>query len=94
VDPDGEVVETVVDIASVGLSAYDLYNEPSWANAGWLALDVGCALVPFVPAVGAVRHAGKIDDAAKAVGKLVGRGDDVADAAKAADKTGDVSKSM
>ena len=66
-----------------------MYNDPSWANAGWLALDVVCAIAPLVPAVGVVRHAGKIEkildksaDAAKAVDKAT-------DAAKIIDKSGD-----
>jgi len=27
-----------------------MWNEPSWGNAGFLAWDVGAAIVPFVPA--------------------------------------------
>jgi RHS repeat-associated protein len=68
VDPNGKVVETVIDVASVGMSAVDLYNDPSWANAGWLALDVVSAAIPFVPAVGAVRHAAKLGGVVKAIG--------------------------
>ncbi len=64
IDPNGKWVETGLDVASVGLSARDFVNDPSWANAGWLALDVIGAVTPFLPAVGIVRHAGK---AAKAV---------------------------
>ena len=69
-----------------------MYNDPSWANAGWLALDVVCAIAPLVPAVGVVRHAGKIEkildksaDAAKAVDKAT-------DVAKVADKGADAAK--
>jgi len=84
-DPDGEAVETGVDVVSVGLSAYDLYDNPSWANAGWLALDVVCAVVPFVPAVGVVRHAGKIDNAISAVKGLFGKSDKAAQVLKNAE---------
>ena len=28
---------------------YDLVTEPSWENAGWLALDIGATLLPFLP---------------------------------------------
>jgi hypothetical protein len=84
-DPDGQAVETVVDVVSVGLSAADMYNDPSWGNAGWLALDIVGAVVPFVPAVGAVRHAGKIGD-------LIGGADKVADALKTGDKAKDAAK--
>jgi len=68
-DPDGKIVETVVDIASVGFSAYDMYENPSWGNAGLLLLDLGGAMLPYVPAVGAVRHAGKIDNLVKGADK-------------------------
>jgi RHS repeat-associated protein len=84
IDPDGKVVETVVDVASIGLSAYDLYEEPSWTNLGWLALDIGAALVPFVPAAGVVRHADKLHDAAKWVGLV----DEARDAAKLGGRLG------
>ncbi len=87
-DPDGEAAETALDVAAVGISAYEFVQDPSWSKAGWLALDVGAALVPFLPAVGIVRHAGKIDDVAKAIGKT----DDAVDAAKAADAATDAGK--
>lgn len=78
VDPDGRIVETVIDVASVAYSAYDVYNDPSLENFGWLALDVVCAVAPFVPAVGILRHADDVHDAAKAIGIV----DDASDAAK------------
>ncbi len=84
IDPDGAVVETVVDIASVGLSAKDMWDNPSWGNAGWLALDIVGAAVPFLPAVGAVRHGAQ----------LLGKVDDVADAAKGVDKAVDAGKAL
>ncbi len=80
-DPDGAVVETGLDVASVVLSAVDMYNDPSWSNAGWLALDVASAIVPFVPAAGIVRHGSKVVDAAKS---LLGA-DNAVDAAKVAE---------
>ena len=48
-DPSGHVVETLIDIASIGWSAYDLYKNPSWKNAGFLLWDIGAALLPFLP---------------------------------------------
>ena len=67
IDPDGKAAETVIDVVSVGLSAKDFYDDPSWSNAGWLALDVAGAALPFVPAIGVLRHAGKIDNALNAM---------------------------
>jgi hypothetical protein len=77
-DSTGMVWETVFDIACTILSAYDLITDPSWANAGYLLLDIGGVLVPFVPSTGkiiktTVNVASKSDiviDAAKAGVKL------------------------
>lgn len=85
IDPDGTYVETIIDVISVGLSAADMYNDPSWKNAGWLTLDIVCAVVPLLPAAGTVRHAGEIS-------KILNRADDAADAAKAVDKGADAAK--
>lgn len=49
VDADGEILETIADIASIGWSTYDLIKNPSWANVGYLAWDVGATVVPFAP---------------------------------------------
>lgn len=48
-DPSGHVVETILDIASIGWSAYDLWKNPSLANAGYLLWDVGATFVPVLP---------------------------------------------
>jgi RHS repeat-associated protein len=82
IDPDGNIIETVVDVASVGLSAYELYKESSLKNLGCQALDVICAAIPLVPAVGAVRHAGKIDDAVDAAKGVEKTADKASDAKK------------
>ena len=49
VDPSGHFVETIVDIASIGVSTYELVTDPSWINLGYLAWDVGAVIVPFAP---------------------------------------------
>jgi RHS repeat-associated protein len=49
IDADGRVVDTIVDVASIGWSAVDMWRNPSWANAGFLAWDIGASFVPFVP---------------------------------------------
>lgn len=56
VDPTGRAAETILDVVAVGLSLRDFFCKPSWANAGWVALDVAGALVPFMPSVGVFRH--------------------------------------
>ncbi len=74
VDRDGQVV---VDAVALGKSIYDLYQNPSWSNFGWMMADVVGAALPFIPAVGIIRHAGKAANAAEA-GKKAARTVDVA----------------
>jgi RHS repeat-associated protein len=87
-DTEGEWVETALDVVSLGLSYRDFRNNPSWGNAGWLFLDAAAAVLPLIPAVGIVRHAGKIDDALD----LVRGVEKTAEAGKVADRTVDVAK--
>jgi RHS repeat-associated protein len=54
-DPSGETPWDVIDIIFLALSAYQFQNNPTWGNAGWLALDVVCAL-PVLPSVGYLRY--------------------------------------
>ena len=79
VDPNGEFLDTVFDVASLCFSIADVIAEPynPWAWIG-LAGDI-VDLVPFVSGVG---------ESAKAIGAVVERGDKVIDLAKAAKKTG------
>ena len=48
-DPSGHIIDTLFDIASFGSSVYDFVKNPSWGNAGYIAWDVGAAVVPGVP---------------------------------------------
>ena len=67
-DPSGHWVETALDVASLGLSIYDMVNDPSWLNFGFLLWDIA-SLIPFVPGsyVGkGVKALGKVDDASDA----------------------------
>jgi len=53
-DGSGHFWETALDVASIGYDIYDIYNNGlTWSSAGSLVVDVGGALVPFVPAPGA-----------------------------------------
>jgi hypothetical protein len=66
-DPDGKIVDTLIDVAFVGYDLYDIgksvyQGKPLTATQGIaLAADVGAAFVPFVtgagPAVRAAAHA-------------------------------------
>jgi hypothetical protein len=48
-DTDGRGVETLVDAGSICASAWDLFTEPSWGNAGYLEWDVAATAIPGVP---------------------------------------------
>ena len=48
-DASGNVVETVIDIASIAVSTVDMIKKPSWINLGFLAWDVASVFIPFVP---------------------------------------------
>jgi hypothetical protein len=62
VDPDGLFWETAFDIGSIVYDIKQLWDRPTWENAGWLLADIGCALVPGLPAV-----AGPVGRGAKVV---------------------------
>lgn len=48
-DPSGHAWETVFDVASLALSAYDFIKKPNLVNGLFLAWDVAALVVPFVP---------------------------------------------
>lgn len=48
-DHSGTIIETVIDLASIGWSLADFLKQPSWYNLGFLAWDVGAACIPFAP---------------------------------------------
>ncbi|MBW3002958.1 hypothetical protein KY328_01020 [Candidatus Woesearchaeota archaeon] len=79
-DPTGNWISPLdfLDYASFAHSFYQMIDEPSWGNFGWLALD---AVFVALPVIGGVGAAGKgIKYTAKAVDKT-------GDAAKIASKT-------
>lgn len=80
VDPSGHFVETIVDIASFAYDAYEFVKDPSWSNAGYVALDVASAAIPFVPSG---------SSAIRATSKVASKADDVSDAVSSAVKGGD-----
>lgn len=93
-DESGHVLDTVLDVAAIGIDVADILSNPknpmAWVS---LAADVACAAAPCVSGGGvAVRAASKIDDASDAI-RAVNQVDDVSDAAKAANLAGDAIKS-
>ena len=65
-DPSGHSWETVFDIGFAIWSLVDFIKDPTWANAGWLALDALALVVPFLPAGSKVIT--RVDDIVDAVG--------------------------
>ncbi len=87
------VNETLIDIVSAIVSVVDLIKDPSLENAGYLAMDVVAAAVPFAPGSyvakggkAAVNIADDVADAAKGAKKVESAGDVVKAAAKKSPK--------
>jgi RHS repeat-associated protein len=81
VDPDGLFFtpETGFDLLCVGYDVLQLWEHPTWENAGWLLADIGCALVPAVPAVaGALGRGAKVVEKGFEAGRAAERGVDFA----------------
>lgn len=49
VDTSGHFIETLLDAGSIVYSGYELINDPSWGNLGYLAWDIGATFLPYVP---------------------------------------------
>jgi RHS repeat-associated protein len=65
VDPDGRAIETLWDVASLGMSIRAVRQDPTsiwnWVSVG---ADIASVVAPGIPAIGmAIRSGGKIDDA-------------------------------
>ncbi|MBC7344079.1 MAG: hypothetical protein H5U03_01380 [Clostridia bacterium] len=81
-DPTGHWLETVWDIANILWDIYEVQRDPSLLNIGALVVDVGAAIIPFVPGgVGAIVHGGK---AVKVAVEAASHLDEAADVARVA----------
>lgn len=49
-DESGEVLETIIDLISIGFSFYDFVMDPSFTTGLLFLYDVGATLIPFLPA--------------------------------------------
>ena len=86
-DSSGHWVETAWDIANIAWDIYEVKNDPSVLNIGALVVDVGAAVLPFVPAgAGLIARGGK---AAKVAVEAATHGDEVVDALRTAGHLGD-----
>ena len=96
VDPNGNIVETLWDVANLGIGAHSMADnlvkgdiEAAIWDAGGLAVDLVATVIPFVPggagtAIKVARAATKAEKAATAA-KAVRKVDKAKDAAKAAE---------
>ncbi|WP_310552147.1 hypothetical protein [Paenibacillus glufosinatiresistens] len=75
-------MDTLLDVGSLIYDTYKFAKDPSWGNAGYVALDAASALVPFVPSASSAVRAGK------ALSKVDDGADIASSAAKAAEGTG------
>ena len=78
-DPDGHLpLDTIVDVGFAFWSLIDFFRNPSWENAGWLALDVVFAVVPFLTGSSIMKAASKLDDVSD-IGGYINKFDNVYD---------------
>ena len=70
-DPSGLWIETGLDILGTAWDVGDFIEKPTWAGAGWIALDVVGLVLPVVPSAGAIRRVGRLDEPAQTVYKLL-----------------------
>jgi len=76
-DPTGMWLESLFDIGCIIYDIYELQRNPTWGNVGWLLLDVGCLILPGVPALSPVLKATKWFDKANDVRKIADKGEDL-----------------
>lgn len=69
IDPDGNMAWDIVDFGFFAHSAYKFAKEPSWSNAGDLALNT-LGLLPIVPSIGAIKMVGEGLSASKQTARL------------------------
>ncbi len=86
VDPDGRTPWDVLDIGFAIWSISDFVQNPTWANAGWAALDVTAAALPIAPSSGYFRRGAQATD--QALG-LLRKGDIAVPIAEGLVKRGD-----
>ncbi|TAK33276.1 MAG: hypothetical protein EPO40_00375 [Myxococcaceae bacterium] len=88
-DPSGRIpVDTVIDVIGLVLDVVDFGRDPSWRNAGAVAVSVGAMFIPYVPSPRAVRMSVHAVDGLGAVRSVATHTDD---AARVGNRAADVS---
>ncbi|MDD4157011.1 MAG: hypothetical protein PHY08_10610 [Candidatus Cloacimonetes bacterium] len=76
-DPSGCFWDTILDIGFTIWSLVDFIKNPTWENAGWLAVDLVFLAIPFIPGIGkGTKAITKIDDV-QDIASMMNRGQDV-----------------
>ena len=65
IDTTGKYIESMVDVASLGLSIRDYQQNPNLANAAFVELDTTALFLPVPALVGYVRHGGELKQVLK-----------------------------
>ena len=82
-DPDGEAVETLLDVVSLGLSIAAFKSDPTLLNGLGVAYDALATATPFLPAgFGIIKNAGRTLDALGGAAGTVKTAERVGDAAR------------
>jgi hypothetical protein len=69
-DPDGDYVETAIDVASFAYSANEFKKKKSWGNFGWAAFDAAMIFLPIAPGSGVFRAGIKVSKGGKSAVKV------------------------
>jgi RHS repeat-associated protein len=108
-DPSGHWLETAWDILNIAWDLYEVRRDPSLLNIGALVVDVGAAVLPFVPAgvgmvvrggkaakaaVEVVSHADEVVDAGRVVAEVASHADEAADALKAVENVAEITNPL
>jgi hypothetical protein len=98
IDPTGHFWDWFIDWASIAFDAIEFWNNPSWANGGYLLGDLILGIVPFIPAgIGPlvkgvtkgteiVKGVDKVIEGAKIAGEWVKANESMSDFARAYQK--------
>ena len=51
----------MLDAVFIGIGIYDFVKDPSWSKGLWFAANIVLAVLPFIPEIGVIRDANKLD---------------------------------
>ncbi|HBL85194.1 MAG: hypothetical protein A2Y17_11540 [Clostridiales bacterium GWF2_38_85] len=83
-DPNGHAVDTVLDIGFFIWGLIDFIKDPSWENAGWLAVDALFMVIPFATGGSRIFRAGAYMDNVSDICNAINKIDNIYDTTKIA----------